>query len=212
MKSKLKKLAIKVLAPFRRAGLKNKTFTIISNNCWGGVMTRDFGLSYRSPTCGTFFFAKEYLAFCSDLRASMNAELQQIDVTQSKYKEQLLARYGTNVIVGKVLDAEVVLLHYDSFEEAKLKWDRRKARVNWDNLVVKFNDQNLFEEEDYYAFERLPYPNKLFFTANENLKDCACAVYFKEYAQQGYVVDDIKKSRKYFNLKKYLNGIIQNNE
>ena len=82
---KVKRFIIKVLAPFRRIGLKNTDYTIISNNCWGGVISRNFGLAYKSPTCGTYFFAKEFLSFCKDLPASLKAPLTQISVDESKY-------------------------------------------------------------------------------------------------------------------------------
>ena len=207
MKEKLKKIIIKILAPFRRMGLKNRDYSIISNNCWGGVMSRDFGLPYNSPTCGAFFYSKEYLLFCKDLKASFSAELEELKVEDSKYCDIIKRKYGTKAILGKVLDAEIVFLHYSSFSEAKTKWDRRKQRMNWDNLIVKYNDQNLFSEEDFYEFQKLPYKNKLFFTGNEKFKGEENVYYLDCYQKEGYAVDDIKTSRKYFNLKKYLNGI-----
>lgn len=206
---KLKKLIIKILAPFRRMGLKNKNCTIISNNCWGGVLNRNFGLKYNSPTCGTFFFAKEYIKFCTDLPAHLNAELKPLEVEDSAYREELMKRYNGKVVLGKLLDAEIVLLHYPSFEEAKKKWDRRAVRVNYDNMIVKFNDQNMFEQSDFYAFDKLDLPNKIFFTANPQLKsEGGCTVcFFGKYAKDGYVKDDIKNYKKYFKVKKFLNSI-----
>lgn len=91
-----------------------------------------------------------------------------------------------------------------------MKWDRRKKRVNYNNLIVKYNDQNQFNIEDFYEFEKLPYKNKIFFTANKSLKNTnggGYVVCFPCYEKEGYVVDDIKISRKFFNIKKYLNGM-----
>ena len=209
MNKQIKKFIIKVLASFRRIGLKNKDFSIISNNCWGGIMSRDFGLPYNSPTCGAFFFSKEYLSFCQDLKASLSAELQELKVENSKYKDHL-DKYGKELILGKVLESEIVFLHYKTFEEAKAKWDRRKARINWDNLIVKYNDQNLFSEEDFYVFQQLPYKNKLFFTGNKKFAAEKNTYFLECFEKDGYAVDDIKPSRKYFNLKKYLNEMIKN--
>ena len=188
-------------------GLKNRDYSIISNNCWGGIKTRNFGLPYRFPTCGTFFFAKEYIKFLSDLKGHLEAELMPLPVVDSRYADVLLPKYGETLVLGRVLDAEIVFLHYDSFQEAKEKWDRRKTRVNYDNLLVKFNDQNGFQPEDYDAFAALPFAHKIFFTAHQELKGKPYVVYFDCYEKQGYVVDDIKPSDRYFNLKKYLNGM-----
>lgn len=210
MLNKLKRLIIKFLAPFKRMGLINRDFTIISNNCYGGITSRNFGLPYNSPTCGCFFFSKEYIKFLKDLEAHVNAELVEVKVENSKYKEYLMQKFGNNIVIGKVLDSEIVFLHYKNFDEAKEKWDRRKERINYNNLIIKFNDQNKFEIEDFYEFEKLPYKNKLFFTSNKQLDDnniFVKIVYFRCYEKQGYVVDDIKSSKKYFNIKKYLNEI-----
>ncbi|MCC8015128.1 MAG: DUF1919 domain-containing protein, partial [Eubacterium sp.] len=115
-------------------------------------MTRNYGLQYNSPTCGCFFFSKEYLKFCYDLKETMRAELVEISMDKSLYANELYKRYkNRKVVLGKVLDAEIVLLHYSSFEEAKAKWDRRKARIRWDNMIVKYNDQNLFERDDFFV-------------------------------------------------------------
>lgn len=35
---KIKKLAVPVMAGFNRRKLNNTDFTIISNNCWGGML------------------------------------------------------------------------------------------------------------------------------------------------------------------------------
>lgn len=206
--SKLKKLIIRLLAPFKRFGLKNRNYSIISNNCYGGIISRNFGLPYNSPTCGLFFYSKEYLKFLTDLKAHINAELIEVRVEDSAYRYLLEPKYGKNIVLGKVLDAEIVFLHYSSFDEAKKKWDRRKERVNWNDLIIKFNDQNLFSLENYYEFESMPYKNKIFFTANKELKHCKDVVYLSCYEREGYAVDDIKVSKKYFNIKKYLNKIV----
>lgn len=147
------------------------------------------------------------MRFLSDLKGHLEAELLPLEVEDSRYADILYPKYGNALVLGRVLDAEIVFLHYDSFQEAKEKWDRRKTRVNFDNLLVKFNDQNGFQPEDYDAFAALPFAHKIFFTAHQELKGKPYVVYFDCYEKQGYVVDDIKPSNRYFNLKKYLNGM-----
>lgn len=56
-------------------------------------------------------------------------------------------------------------MHYATPEEAREKWTRRCARMNWDNLLVKFCDQNGATEEQIRTFDQLPYPHKVCFTA-----------------------------------------------
>lgn len=59
----------------RRKQLKNTDFTIISNNCWGGMIYESYNLPKQSPTVGLFFMASDYIKFISDLRGFVNGEL-----------------------------------------------------------------------------------------------------------------------------------------
>lgn len=67
---------------------------------------------------------------------------------------------------------EVFFLHYHNEQEAREKWKRRIQRINWDRLLVKFNDQNGCTETEVNRFMELPFKNKIFFSCkhwpNEN--------------------------------------------
>lgn len=58
---------VKWLSKVRRSKIKNKDFTIISNNCWGGYVYRYYGLEYNSPTIGGYFFSEDYIKFLKNL-------------------------------------------------------------------------------------------------------------------------------------------------
>ena len=60
------------LSTKRRNKLNNTDFSIISNNCWGGSVYRRYGLQYKSPTIGLYFFAEEYIKFLMNLEISIN--------------------------------------------------------------------------------------------------------------------------------------------
>ena len=51
------------LANYRKKQLKSTNFTIISNNCWGGMIYESYNLPKESPTVGMFFIAKDYIEF-----------------------------------------------------------------------------------------------------------------------------------------------------
>lgn len=204
----IKNLLIFFLAPFKRLGLKNKDYSIISNNCWGGVVSRDRRIKYNSPTCGLFFFSKDYIKFLSNLNYYLSCDMSQISINESKYSEHLLKTCDENLIIGVLDDIELIMLHYKSFEEAKNKWDRRKKRINYDNMLVKFSDQNLFSHEDYDNFVKLPYKNKIFITVNPIYdSDITCVI--KDRWDCGYAKDDIKPSFKVININKLLNSLKQ---
>ena len=69
-------------------------------------------------------------------------------------------------------------MHYASEQEAREKWLRRCARIEWDNLLVKFCDQNGATPEQLRAFDALPYPNKVCFTARP-YPQIRCAVFLR---------------------------------
>ena len=46
-----------ILRWYRKARIKNKEITIISNNCWGGFMYQSCGLQYNTPLIGLYFYA-----------------------------------------------------------------------------------------------------------------------------------------------------------
>ena len=86
----------------------------------------------------------------------------------SKYVEELKKdkRFGTYPI-GVLDDLELMFLHYHSEQEARAKWERRCRRINWDKLIVKFDDQNGCTEEHVKAFAEMPFKHKLFFTIHD---------------------------------------------
>jgi len=207
----MKDLVIRMRAPLRRAGLRNRDFSILANNCWGGIVCRDRHLPYNSPTCGTYFFPGDYLRFLADPKRYLGMELEAVAAAESAHAQEIIGRHGENVTVGRMGDVEVVLLHYGTFAEAKAKWDRRKARIRWDNLLVKYSDQNGFRPEDFEVFRALPYRNKLFLTVNPAY-DSEFTRLIPDRWQEGCAVDDIKSSFRVMNVNEFLNGMIRGND
>lgn len=207
MRPHTKRIIRKFIAPFRKIGLNNFGFTIISNNCWGGYIYDLYGMKYMSPTIGIYFFAPEYIRFISNLEYYLSIDAEPLDIEKSRYKDEILKR-EVNPMIGHVGDVEFVFGHYKSVEDGILKWNKRRKRINFDNILVKFNDQNLFEPCFLESFKKCPY-TKLFFTADKALAKYDFCVHFKEYSSKGYVVDDIKTSRKYVNFKRVLNSLAE---
>ncbi|WP_302999609.1 DUF1919 domain-containing protein [Thomasclavelia spiroformis] len=207
-KKKLKRLynstIEKMLCWIRRTFiLKNKNFTIISNNCWGGRIYQRYGLRYSSPTIGLLLFADDYIKFVSNLRYYISLDLKFIPKIESRYYEYYTDK-DKYYPIGVLDDIEIVFLHYKSESEAKEKWDRRKARINWNNLIIKFNDQNRATEKHIRDFDKLPYKNKLCFVAHQ-VNGTKCTIHFKEFENDKFVKNDIISYKKYINIDKYLN-------
>lgn len=58
----------KLFTKHRTKQLVNKQFTIISNNCWGGMIYESYNLPKESPTVGLFFMADDYINFLKHLK------------------------------------------------------------------------------------------------------------------------------------------------
>lgn len=131
--------------------LKNKNFTIISHNCVGGVIYHDLGLKLNTPTINLFFMAKDFIKFCNNLNYYLNCEIKPLK--QEKY----------NYPIAQIDDVLLYGLHYNSFEELKEKWEKRKERVNFENLFFMMSERDGCTETDIKSFDKLPYENKIIF-------------------------------------------------
>lgn len=205
------------LANFRKKQLKSTEFTIISNNCWGGIVYESYNLPKQSPTIGLFFMAKDYIEFLSDLKGYIYGELTFINPDESRWKnayqvsgDKRFGLYPVGLLSNGKNSIEIFFVHYHSEQEAREKWERRKKRINWDRLLVKFNDQNACTEVDVDRFMNLPLKNKLFFTCkhwpNEKEKEYICIHQFpkNDFILTSY--EPVEKTR-YINITKVVNGL-----
>ncbi|WP_300358132.1 DUF1919 domain-containing protein [Fusobacterium sp.] len=204
----LKKIYKKIIKFIRREILlKNKNFTIISNNCFGGKIYEYFDLPKKSPTVGAYFFAKDYLKFLKNLEYYLSLEFRFISFKESKHIEYL-SEESKNCPIGVLDDIEIIFLHYKTEKEVIEKWNRRIKRINWEKMIVKFNDQNNATEEDIIEFDKLPFKNKICFIANPiKNKKLESVIIFKEYTGKKYVLNDVSRWKNYLNIIKYLNNL-----
>ena len=125
------------LANHRKKQLKSVDFTIISNNCWGGMIYESYNLPKESPTVGMFFMAKDYIEFLSDLNGYINGKLTFIRPEESRWKDapqvagdKRFGTYPVGVLSNGKNSIEIFFLHYHSEQEAREKWERRIKRLN----------------------------------------------------------------------------------
>ena len=162
------------LANRRRKKLNSIDFTIISNNCWGGMIYESYNIPKGSPTVGMFIMAEDYIKFLLDLKGYINGKLVFIKPEESRWKDapqvtgdKRFGSYPIGLLSNGKNNIEIFFLHYHSKEEAKDKWERRCKRINWDKMLVKFNDQNGCTSKDVQDFMSLQFKYKMFFTCKE---------------------------------------------
>lgn len=161
----------------RRNGLFSTDFTIISNNCWAGTIYESYGITKNSPTVGMFIMPKDYLKFISNLDYYLEHSLEIVPPEKSKWKSTLCRKKNWgHYVIGKIDDIELHMLHYHNSESAIIKWNRRKKRINRNNIIFKFNDQNGATVDDIKKFCDLSLSKKICFVSKKELVIDECTV------------------------------------
>lgn len=205
MKKILLKIYKNTIGKINNRKIKNKNITIISNNCWGGIFYRNHNLEYLSPTLGLFFIGDEYIKFIYNIKHYIDYNtINFITIDESQYSDYL-KKIKYSGLIGKIDDLEICFLHYDTQAEAIEKWNRRKKRINWDNIIYKFNDQNRCTYENLKRFNEFNAANKICFTAKKYEE--FDTVQIKKYDIYEYVLEDIKSYKRYVNIYNVLNNL-----
>lgn len=116
-----------------RSLLKNKNFTIISDDCWGGEVYRELNLPYMTPFIGCFINPEDYLHLLQNIEHHLCLPLRFIDSTKKLPNTELLFP------VALLGDIEINFMHYKTPLEAKEKWERRLKRINLKNVFYKID-------------------------------------------------------------------------
>lgn len=138
-----------------RIRLKNKNFTLITNNCIGGIICHDLHLQFMSPTINLYFTNDDFILFCSNLQEYLSLEVYECNQHDKSFP--------VGVLSGSKGDVYIFFMHYKSFSEAKSKWDERKKRINYDNMFIIMEAQKS-SEESLMRFNSIPFANKVVLT------------------------------------------------
>lgn len=190
--------------------LYNNNFTIISNNCWGGFVYKRFKLQYNTPFIGLFIFAPDYIYLLKNFNRIIHNEITVIQAQESRYYEQLKKyRIVDKYPIGKLDDhVEIHFLHYKNFMDAKEKWDRRVKRINFQNLLIKYSDKDLSNDDLIKEFDKLNFEHKIAFCAKE-FPELKSVIYVEKYKSKGYVENEWKYYDRYIDIISILNSMVQ---
>lgn len=192
----------KLLAPFRRIGIKKK-FTVFANNCWGGRLYDKFGLPYLTPTIGLAMNAQDFVEFLKNIDYYLSLTPIPIETKQKTVNDE----WGYyDCTLGNII---VEFRHYRNVEDAISKWTRRKTRTIYDNIIVKMS--YYIDNPDYHLLDEfcsLPY-KKILFVDNKGLEEkykSQCRVVYipKNQTDSEFVASDSKLKLK--ELKKIINS------
>lgn len=140
-------------------------YTIISNNCSGAALYHDIGSMFYSPTILLQILPSQYPRFCKHLKKYMAMEVERYTDFTPQEEAEMYHLLGGNMPyfpVGRLGDIAILFQHYDSFEEAKSKWDSRKQRIDYDHLGYIFVLEREYKAAAQ-AFGNLNLPNSALF-------------------------------------------------
>lgn len=148
---KLKDLMIQNKTAKWREQLTNKNFSIICDTCIGGVLYHWLGQPFLSPTINLWMRDDEFYRFILGIKRYIDMDLKFVD-TECPFP------------VGVLDDIRLYFNHYSSNEDAEKSWNKRKARINWDNLFVICGDNDGVSDDDIRSLAALDCAGKIVFT------------------------------------------------
>ncbi len=119
--------------------LKNENISIISNNCWGGIVSSTLGLECLSPFKNLFFEDEDFLKVISNLK-------QYMDSQPEFYRYDMDIHSGKRYPVLRLLDVDIHCNHSKNPDEAVADWNRRRKKINYSNLFYE-----MYTDEDRIA-------------------------------------------------------------
>lgn len=134
-----------------------KRIIILSSDCTGGRIMRDFELPEYTPTINNWYSGSDFLKICSN--------------PDYYFSQEVVFAYmdENNQPVGKIDDVEIHFGHSSGFDESLKKWQigcksyfRAKKKGDYEICVI-MNDRNLFTNDMLNKFDELPYSHKVLF-------------------------------------------------
>lgn len=121
--------------------------SIISEDCWAGILYSSIGMEFLSPFINTAINREGYFDLITNPRKFLTQEL---DIVENGNIHTFP--------MGSLDGIDIGFYHYASGIEAKLAWERRMIRFNYNNYFIKMTLQN---KEEAIRFSNLPIKNKI---------------------------------------------------
>ena len=162
-RAQIKRRLKKGVALFLRIPLKNKEFSILSNNCWGGVVYDRYALPYRTPTIGLWIPPEDYIKLLKNPKFYFNSEIKQINYRESHVADLLIERKKSgrydfhldDLIIGRVVDVDIVFIHYKTFDDY-IKKSAIPSLLGISSDKYRLITQNSITEEKTQKYSETP--------------------------------------------------------
>ena len=123
--------------------LKNSNLSIVSNNCWGGLICHTLGIECLSPFKNVSFSDADYIKLLKSFK-----EYLKLDPIW-KGEKALDQNSNTQVPILKLGDITIKCNHELDGEIAIKNWKRRRNKFNWDNIFVEMYTESICIENEF---------------------------------------------------------------
>lgn len=190
-----------LLAPLRNRLLKNKDFTVVSNNCVDRLIyeAMDIPKRDRASLSNGSFTHEDFLKLAVRFNFYMNQEL---DFCCYEYRGITLNRHDVYP-VGWLGDIKVHFGHSAAWDRVKAVWDKRKKNIHMDSMFWILSDYgNVIKYPIAKAFSELDLNKCL------QLSECMYYLPSVNYStkEKGTFLDEDSIIEEWFDLLGWLNG------
>lgn len=138
------------------ASLKRNPVSIISDDCWGGNVYHYLGLRFDSPFINCYIHNDDFVKMLEDLSYYIDQPLKMEDEgTQWKTPIGSLGE-----------DTKKIYIHFNHcylFEDARRDFERRRLRINRNNLFIKMSfGWGKYSDETVRKYDNLIFDKKIF--------------------------------------------------
>ena len=153
------------LFDFRKyAAIVERKISIISNDCWGGILSRSLRLEHRSPFKNLYLKDWDYLKCLNDLEHYC----LEADPVFDRWQEGTEIDDYPEYPVLCLDDIDIYCNHDQDPDQAIEKWLRRRKKINMDDLFVEMRtglkeSEQQFEDLKQYPSRGcfVPYPSDM---------------------------------------------------
>lgn len=137
--------------------LVKSNISIISCNCWGGITYANLFLKFLSPTINLRFENEDhFIKFVSRIDHYLQQDIKYDGIEC----DNLIGEYPAGIID----DVRIRFVHYKTFEEAVEKWNKRKLRINKNNILAMLLTENPEKAKQFSGIDGL---RKIVFTGGD---------------------------------------------
>lgn len=184
-----------------RRRLCNRKFSILCSNCIGGIIYHRLGLQFNSPTVNLWIRQYDFIKLIMNPTEYLNKELVFVD---SEYPHP----------VAMLGDIRIHFNHSRDEEEARNDWERRKKRIEWDNLYIIMYDRDNLSREQILSLKQVKC-KRLIVLSERNIYSYIDYVYHIDRPNKGRDSEHVFLDTDFFGLRtfekqwdfvKWLNG------